>query len=161
MSDGGFLFKTKDNDTTTISVLNEMRSIPTIYSNKNASGLGGILQFGYSHKFHEKKHYNNIIKPMVKNIHDSNTSFKGSIKELSLSNQDFESSNYFQPKIMTPLKSSQGTKTLNFFKKNVDISSETKGKKIAGQEDQSDRITTDKLEEIRKIHEIHFKLKRS
>ena len=49
MSDGGFLFRSKREETSTISVLNEMRSIPTIYSNKNVSGLGGILQFGYAH----------------------------------------------------------------------------------------------------------------
>ena len=28
------------------------------------------------------------------------------------------------------------------------------------QEDQGDRITAEKLEEIKRIHEIHFKLKR-
>ena len=66
MSDGGFMFRTKDDETSTISVLNEMRSIPTIYSNKNLSGLGGILQFGYSHKYHERKHYKDIIKPTMK-----------------------------------------------------------------------------------------------
>lgn len=57
MSDGGYLFKTGQDDVSTVSVLNEMRSIPTIYSNKNVANLGGILQFGYSHKFQERKHY--------------------------------------------------------------------------------------------------------
>lgn len=161
MSDGGFLFKTKANETTTVSVLNEMRSIPTIYSNKNASGLGGILQFGYSHKYHEKKHYTDIIKPMVKNIRESNTSYKGSVKALSLSNQDLEGSSYFQSKFITPLKSNQGIKTHRQNNKNIEGLNEAKDQQPKEQEDQNNRITTDKLEEIRKIHEIHFKLKRS
>lgn len=70
MSDGGYLFRSRREETSTISVLNEMRSIPTIYSNKNVSGLGGILQFGYSHKYQEKKHYKDIIKPTIKNIRE-------------------------------------------------------------------------------------------
>ena len=70
MSEGGFLFRAKREETSTISVLNEMRSIPTIYSNKSVSGLGGILQFGYSHKYQEKKHYKEIIKPNIKNIRE-------------------------------------------------------------------------------------------
>ena len=90
MSDGGFLFKNKANETSTISVLNEMRSIPTIYSNKNVVGLGGILQFGYSHRHQEKKHYKDIIKPTINKIRESNTSYQGSVRALSLSNQDID-----------------------------------------------------------------------
>lgn len=88
MSDGGFLNRTKNDETSTISVLNEMRSVPTIYANKNVSGLGSILKFGYAHKHQEKKHYKDIIKPTINTLKQSNTSFYGSSKALSVSIQD-------------------------------------------------------------------------
>lgn len=54
MSEGGFLHRNNRDETSSISLLNEMRSIPTIYSNRTVAGLGSILKFGYSHRYYEK-----------------------------------------------------------------------------------------------------------
>ena len=163
MSDGGFLFRTKRVETSTISVLNEMRSIPTIYSNKSVSGLGGILQFGYAHKYQEKKHYNDIIKPTIKNIREWNTSFNGSAKALSLSIQDAaDTSSFFQSKILTPIKSGQGMNTSRFFSNKLTTkAAEIKNYQVNAQEENPGGISPEKLQEIKRIHEIHFKVKRA
>ncbi|CAI2379575.1 unnamed protein product [Moneuplotes crassus] len=163
MSDGGFLFRTDDDEASTISVLNEMRSVPTIYSNKNVAGLGGILQFGYSHKFHAEKHYKNIIKPTVKSINKANTTFYGSCgRALSLSINQADTSNVFKAKILTPIKSSNGLKTQRLFTNNL----ASKAKEVAHAHESPNKgeltnFSSEELEKIKKIHEIHFKVKRA
>jgi hypothetical protein len=161
MSDGGFLCRTIDDETSTISVLNEMRSIPTIYSNKNVAGLGGILQFGYSHKYHERKHYKEVIKPTIRNLNRPNTTFFGSSKALSLSINDDGDRSVFQAKVLTPVKSMHGLKSQRIFtnrlrSKVVDL----KNSPQQMQEPELNQYTPAQLDEIRKIHELHFKLKR-
>jgi hypothetical protein len=160
MSDGGFLLRADNDETSTISVLNEMRSIPTIYANKNVKSLGGILQFGYSHKYHEKKHYKEIIQPTIRSNNKANTTFFGSSKGLSLSLN--ESTNMFQSKVLTPVKSSQGNTTQRLFKNNLASKAEEIKNPSGGvdQEPEFTNYTPEQLEEIRKIHEIHFKLRR-
>jgi hypothetical protein len=161
MSDGGFLCRTIDDETSTISVLNEMRSIPTIYSNKNVAGLGGILQFGYSHKYHERKHYKEVIKPTIRNLNRPNTTFFGSSKALSLSINDDGDRSVFQAKVLTPVKSMHGLKSQRIFtnrlrSKVVNL----KNSPQQMQEPELNQYTPAQLDEIRKIHELHFKLKR-
>lgn len=163
MSDGGFLLRTNDDETSTISVLNEMRSIPTIYANKNVSNLGGILQFGYSHKYHEKKHYKDIIKPTIKNINKTNTTFFGSSKALSLSIHEGESSSLFQAKVLTPMKSKNGLKSQRLFTNRLTSKAEqvkNSPKKTQEEEAEFTSYTPEQLAEIRKIHDLHFRLKR-
>lgn len=163
MSDGGFLYRTNDDETSTISVLNEMRSIPTIYSNKNVSGLNGILQFGYSHKYHEKKHYKDIIKPTIKNLNKANTTFFGSSKALSLSiNENADNASSFQAKILTPAKSMHGMKSQRIFTNRL-TSKVADMKNSPRNQDPSElkQYSPEQLAEIKKIHEIHFKLKRA
>jgi hypothetical protein len=166
MSDGGFLYRNHDDETSTISVLNEMRSIPTIYANKNLKGLGGILQFGYSHKYHEKKHYHDIIKPTIKNINKANTTFFGSGRALSLSLNEGDTSSMFQSKILTPIKSSKGMRTHRMFTNNLATKAaevQNSPRKVEAFEspEESSNFTAEQLEKIKKIHEIHFKIKRA
>jgi len=160
MSDGGFLFRNNNDETSTISVLNEMRSIPTIYANKNVTHLGGILQFGYSHKFQEKKHYHDIIKPTLVNLRQSQTSFHGSSKALSLSIQDGETSSLFQSKLLSPIKSHRDMKSHRLFTNKL-AAKANEVKPAEFKEPETSGYTTDQLDEIRKIHELHFKLKRA
>jgi len=162
MSDGGFLFRTEEDETSTISVLNEMRSIPTIYSNKNLSGLGGILQFGYSHKYHERKHLKDIINPTIKSLNQANSTFLGSCgKGISLNITEGDNSSVFQSKILTPIKSSHGLRTHRLFTNNLATKAEQiKRSPMKFQEQESTNFTPEQLEKIKKIHEVHFKLKR-
>lgn len=161
MSDGGFLFRTNHDDTSTISVLNEMRSIPTIYSNKNVSGLGNILQFGYAHKYHERKHYKEIIKPTISNLNKANTTFFGSGKALSLSINDGDTSSLFQAKVLTPVKSSHGIRTHRMFTNRLTTKAAEVKNLPPQQEPEFTNYTREQLDEIKKIHEIHFNIKRA
>lgn len=164
MSDGGFLYRTKDDETSTISVLNEIRSIPTIYANKNVSDLGGVLQFGYSHKYHEKKHYKEIIKPTMRNIGLSNASMYGSGRALSLSIQDAgdTSASIFQAKILSPIKNKDGLKTHRLLTNKLNSIVANKTENFDGEQgtNKLNNYTTKELDEIRKVHEMHFKLKK-
>lgn len=161
MSDGGFLHRAENDETSTISVLNEMRSIPTIYANKNVKNLGGILQFGYSHRYQERKHYKEIIQPTIRNLNRANTTFLGSSKGLSLSLND--SAQMFQSKVLTPIKSSHGLRTQRLFANNLTkkVEEVKNSPRKASQEPEFTNYSSEQLEEIKKIHEIHFKLKRA
>lgn len=161
MSDGGFLHRAENDETSTISVLNEMRSIPTIYANKNVKSLGGILQFGYSHRYQERKHYKEIIQPTIRNLNRANTTFLGSTKGLSLSLN--ESTHMFKSKVLTPIKSSHGLRTQRLFSNNMTKKAEeikNSPRKLT-QEPEFTNYSSEQLDEIKKIHEIHFKLKRA
>ena len=150
MSDGGYLFRTNNEDASTLSVLNEMRSIPTIYANRSVAGLGGMLQFGYSHKYNERKHYKEIIKPIIKaNTSFSRTGYQGSVRALSLSLNDADTSSFFQVKTLTPMKSKQGKRTHRMFIN-----------RLAQQQEEKLNMnyTQSQLDEIRKIHKNYASL---
>jgi len=153
MSDGGYLIKDKNDNITSVSVLNGMRSIPTIYSNKNATGLNSVLKFGYTHRYQEKNHYKTVVKPIQKINQNSRKKLLFSpVHTVRLSFYDNNPSSFLNSKMLTPERNNK-KRALSINSAKFSVLKEDRDKKL--------HYTPNQIKEIKLIHSKHLRLKSS
>ena len=51
-------------DISSISLINENRTLPTIYANRDTKSLGRVLNYGYTHRYLERKLIKDVVQPV-------------------------------------------------------------------------------------------------